>query len=213
MYLPKHFEENRLPVLHDLIDANPLGILVMQTSEGLNANHVPFELDRDGSEKGVLRAHIARANPFWNIHSPGSESLVIFQGADTYVTPSWYPTKQLTGKAVPTWAYAVTHAYGDVRFVHDADWLRGLVERLSNRHETGREQPWQVADAPADYIERLLGAIVGIEITIERMYGKWKLDQNKQASDRSGVAQALLREDDARKIEIGRLISSSGVDA
>ncbi|RPH84998.1 MAG: FMN-binding negative transcriptional regulator, partial [Candidatus Rokuibacteriota bacterium] len=137
MYLPRHFEETRAPILHELIRAHPLGVLVGLTSSGLVANHIPFEVDPDPAPFGTLRAHVARANPFWRECAPDVEALAVFRGPDAYVSPAWYPTKRDTGKVVPTWDYAVVHAHGPVRFIEDRAWLRQLVEQLTNRHEAG----------------------------------------------------------------------------
>lgn len=208
MYLPKHFEETRPEVLHAFIRANPLATLVAHTSEGLIANHIPMEFaPAADSAGGVLRGHIARANPLWSICSMGVDVLSIFQGPDAYITPSWYPTKQESGKAVPTWAYAVTHVYGKVRFIHDPNWLRSLVSRLSDKQEASRPEPWAVSDAPVEYIERLLGAIVGIEIVVTRMQGKWKVDQNKPERDRVGAAEGLRTSGDGKAEQLAGLIA------
>ncbi len=197
MYLPKHFEATDSETLASLIRAHPLGTLVAQTAAGLVANHVPFELDAAAHGHGVLRAHIARANPLWQSGAAGGEVLVVFQGPEAYITPSWYPTKQQTGKVVPTWAYAVAHCYGPITFVHDAVWLRGLVDRLTTQHEAARSEPWAVSDAPADYVQKILGAIVGLEIPISRALCKLKLGQNKTEADRAGVLQGLRERGDA----------------
>ena len=192
MYLPKHFEETRVDVLHGLIREYPLGALVMLTSRGLDANHIPFEIDPEPAPFGTLRGHVARANPVWREAS--AEALVIFQGPDTYISPSWYQTKAETGKVVPTWNYAVVHAHGTPRFIDDRAWLRGFVETLTNRHESRRAEPWLVTDAPADYVDTMVGAIIGLEIPIARLVGKWKVSQNRPAQDRVGVVDGLSRE-------------------
>jgi transcriptional regulator len=194
MYLPRHFDESRVDVLHGLIHAHPLGALVTLTAGGLDANHIPFEVDPEPAPFGTLRGHVARANPVWRDLTPDVEALVIFQGPDIYVSPAWYPTKQETGKVVPTWNYAVVHAHGRPRFIDDREWLRVFVTALTNRHESGRPDPWQVTDAPADYVESMLGAIVGLEIPITRLVGKWKMSQNRPAQDRGGVVDGLRRE-------------------
>jgi transcriptional regulator len=193
MYLPAAFAETRLEVLHDLIARHPFGTLVTLGTDGLDANHVPFELEpgADGSF-GTLRAHVARANPVWKTISRDVEALVIFQGRHAYISPTWYTeTKPASGKVVPTWNYCVVHAYGRVEIIDDPSWLRSQIERLVERHEAGQDLPWRISDAPADYIEKLLGAIVGIEIPITRLAGKWKLSQNRSAGDRAGVVAAL----------------------
>jgi transcriptional regulator len=206
MYVPAHFEEPRVEVLHALIRAHPLGALVVPTAAGLVANHVPFEIVPDPAPFGTLRAHIARANPLWRDASPDVEALVIFQGPDTYVSPAWYPTKAETAKVVPTWNYAVAHAHGPVRFIDDRAWLRAFVEGLTNHHEAGRPEPWKVADAPADFVDALLGAIVGLEISITRLVGKWKVSQNRPPNDREGVAEALQREGSDTAAAVARLV-------
>jgi len=194
VYLPKHFEETRLEILYALIHAHPLGALVTLGPDGIDANHIPFELDPQPAPFGTLRGHVARANPLWREPPRGVDALVIFQGPQAYVSPSWYPSKQESGKVVPTWNYVVVHAHGPLRIVDDRDWLRALVERLTRRHEAGRREPWDVTDAPPDFIETQLAAIVGIEIPIARLAGKWKASQNRLPRDRSGAAEGLARE-------------------
>jgi transcriptional regulator len=191
MYLPKHFEETRIEVLHALVRAHPLGALVTLGAGGLEANHLPFEIDPAPAPFGTLRGHVARANPVWRELSRGADALAIFQGPAIYVSPSWYPSKQADGKVVPTWNYAVVHAYGPLRAIDDAAWLRAFVERLTNRHESGRPGPWQVSDAPADYVDKMVTAIVGIELPVARLVGKWKASQNRPAADRAGVVAGL----------------------
>jgi transcriptional regulator len=193
MYLPKHFEETRVQVLRELIRAHPLGALVTLTPTGLDANHIPFEVDPDPAPFGTLRGHIARANPLWHDFAPDVEALAIFQGPSRYISPSWYPSKGETGKVVPTWNYAVVHAYGALRVIDDRAWLRAFVERLTHRHEAERRNPWKVADAPSDFIEKQLGAIIGLEIPITRLIAKWKVSQNRSIQDRNGVVEGLLQ--------------------
>jgi transcriptional regulator len=211
MYLPRHFEETRAPILHELIRAYPLGVLVGLTSSGLVANHIPFEVDPDPAPFGTLRAHVARANPFWRECAPDVEALAVFRGPDAYVSPAWYPTKRDTGKVVPTWNYAVVHAHGPVRFIEDRVWLRQLVEQLTNRHEAGRREPWRITDAPPDYIDRQLGAIVGIEIPITRLVGKWKVGQNRPPEDRAGVVEGLSQEGGDAAAAMARLVRGSPI--
>lgn len=197
MYLPKHFEETRVETLHALIRAHPLGALVTLAPGGLDANHLPFEVDPDPAPFGTLRGHVARANPVWREFTREVEALVLFQGPETYISPSWYPSKQETARVVPTWNYVVVHAHGPLRIVDDRAWLRAFVERLTNRHEAGRRDPWKVTDAPADYVDRQVEAIVGLEIPIARLAGKWKVSQNRPARDRDGVVEGLRRQGDA----------------
>jgi len=191
MYLPKHFEETRVATLHELIRAHPLGALVTFDAGRIEANHIPFEIDPDPAPFGTLHGHVARANPAWRGLSPAVDALVIFQGPEAYVSPSWYPSKQESGKVVPTWNYAVVHAYGPVRAVDDAVWLRAFVEKLTDRHEAGRAARWKVTDSPADYVDKMVTAIVGIELPIARLLGKWKVSQNRPAPDREGVVAGL----------------------
>ena len=191
MYVPAHFAETRVEVLHGLIRNHPFATFVTLGSGGLTANHLPFELHPEPAPFGTLRGHVARANPVWRDFSAELGALAVFQGPQSYITPSWYPAKEETGKVVPTWNYVVVHAAGPLRIVEDRAWLRGLVERLTNRHEAARAEPWSVADAPGDYIGQQLRAIVGIEIPIAKLVGKWKVSQNRSAADRAGVARGL----------------------
>ena len=209
MYLPKHFEETRVQVLHELIRAHPLGALVVLTAKGLDANHIPFEVDPDTAPFGTLRGHIARANTLWRDFSRDVEALVIFQGPGTYVSPSWYPTKRETAKVVPTWNYAVVHAHGALRFIDDRAWLRAFVDKLTNRHEAERRDRWKITDAPPDYIDKQLGAIIGLEIPITRLIGKWKVSQNRPPQDRDGVVEGLLQEGGHSAAAIAALVRES----
>jgi transcriptional regulator len=206
MYLPDHFNETRLDVLHDFVRRHPLASLITLGSEGLNANHIPIELDVEPAPYGTLRGHVARANPVWRDHSREIDGLVIFHGPQVYVSPTWYETKKLTGEVVPTYNYAVVHAYGRLQIVDDRAWLRALVTRLTERFESGRPTPWQVSDAPQPFIDKQLDAIVGIEIAIGKLVGKWKASQNRPAADCNGVAQALGAMDDADSLAMAQLI-------
>jgi len=190
MYCAAHFEESRPEVLRGLMRLHPLGTLVTMSPGGLRADHVPCILE-DGGPHGVLRAHVARANPLWRDTLADQDSLVVFQGPNTYITPSWYATKHETGKVVPTWNYMVVHAYGRLRVIDDAPWVHALVTRLTDRFESARDTPWKVSDAPADFVGQQLRAIVGIEIPIDRIEGKWKVSQNRVAADREGVTRGL----------------------
>jgi transcriptional regulator len=193
MYTPATFREERLDVLHGLIQAHPLGALVRHGAEGLCADHVPFEITAPTPEApfGILRAHVARANPLWRAAGGDDDCMVIFQGPHAYITPAWYAEKQRSGKEVPTFNYAVVHAHGPLRAIDDAAWLLGLLERLTARHEADQAAPWRVSDAPADYIDKLLKAIVGIEIPLTRLTGKWKLGQNRTQEDQATMAREL----------------------
>ena len=208
MYSPAHFVIEDADTLHALVRAHPLGALVRAVPDGLAADHLPFELDATISPYGRLRAHVARGNPVWREARDDRDVLVIFQGPARYVTPAWYPTKHDTGKVVPTWNYAVVHAYGKLTAIDDPEWLRALVTRLTDRHEASREEPWHVGDAPAEYIERQLRAIVGIEIAITRLVGKWKLSQNRTPADRAGVVAGLIAEGGATGAAMAGLMRS-----
>jgi transcriptional regulator len=196
MYLPSHFAESRPQVLRDFIASHPLGLLVTQNrSGGIEANSVPFFLDAtDDATPGVLRAHVARANPLWKEARDDVDALVVFQGPHGYVSPAWYPSKAEHGKVVPTWNYLMVQGRGRLRAIDDKAWLRAFVTRLTDHHEGGRSAPWAVSDAPADYVETMLRAIVGIEIELSSLTGKWKVSQNRPAADRAGVVAGLRRE-------------------
>src|SRR5688572_29742048 len=209
MYVPRPFAETRVEVLHALIRRYPLGALVVAAAEGLDASHLPFEIDPDPAPFGTLRCHLARANPLWQQIVADQPVLVMFQGEQGYVSPSWYAAKQEHGKVVPTWDYIAVHAYGPAKVVHDAVWLRRMVEDLTNRHEHGRAQPWRVSDAPAEYVEKLLGAIVGVEIPLTRLIGKWKLSQNRSVADRQGVVAGLERDGTPAQTDVAALIKKT----
>src|SRR5215203_308020 len=185
MYLPAHFAETDPAILGALIRAHPLGTWVVPVDGTLVVNHIPFLL-RPG---GLLVGHVARANDVWQ--RLGAESVVVFQGPEAYITPSWYASKREHGKVVPTWNYAVVHAHGTPRAIEDPDWLYALVTELTDSQESRRPAPWKVTDAPADYVRATLGAIVGIEIPVTRLVGKWKASQNRSEADRAGVAAGL----------------------
>jgi transcriptional regulator len=202
MYVPAHFAEQRLEVLSQLIRERPLGTLVTLSSSGLNANHLPFELAPEPAPWGTLRGHVARANPVWHDFIKEVDGLVIFHGPSTYVSPAWYPTKDSTGEVVPTYNYLAVHAYGPLHIIDDAAWLRALVGRLTDRFEAPRAQPWQVGDAPADFINKQVQAIVGIEIPVAKLLGKWKVSQNRPEIDRAGVVNELTRATDADSLAI-----------
>jgi transcriptional regulator len=217
MYLPAHFEENRPEVLHRLITEQPFGALITNGPNGLDANHVPFDAelisvegdaqpvsaggealrtstgdDSASRTRCVLRAHVARANPVWQEAATHPDALVIFQGPAAYISPSWYPSKHEAHRQVPTYNYMVVHAHGRIVVRDDESFVRALVARLTRKMEAGEAVPWKMGDAPADFITQMLGAIVGIEIEVTRLVGKWKLSQNKVAADRRGAADTLL---------------------
>jgi len=190
MYLPAHFDEKRPEVLQRLVHDEPLGLLVTHGSAGLQANSVPFLLDPGPGPHGTLRAHVARANPLWR-EGDGREALVVFQGPQAYISPGWYPSKAEHGKAVPTWNYVMVQARGTLRAIDDPQWLRAFVSRLTTKHEAAQARPWAVTDAPPDFVDATLRAIVGIEIELSALTGKWKVSQNRPAADRAGTAAGL----------------------
>jgi transcriptional regulator len=191
MYLPAHFEENRPDVLHRLIADHPLGTFVTHGPNGLDANHIPFEFDASKSTSGVLRAHVARANPVWQETASGAEVLAIFQGPSGYISPNWYPSKHEAHRQVPTYNYLVVHAHGRVTIRDDEAFVRGVVARLTRKMEAGEPVPWKMGDSAEDFIKTMLQAIVGIEIEVTRLVGKAKLSQNKAAADRLGAVREL----------------------
>ena len=204
MYLPKHFEQGDATALQSLMREHPLAALVSTGAAGLTADHIPLEYDPTAGTHGTLFGHVARANPLWQ-QAHGTPVLAVFQGPQIYVTPSWYPSKAITHKVVPTWNYAVVHAHGVLEAVDDAPWLHALVTRLTHHHESRRALPWAVADAPADYVQQMLGAIVGIRIPLAQLVGKWKVSQNRSEADRLGVAQGLELDHPAA-VEMTRLV-------
>jgi transcriptional regulator len=191
MYLPEQFAEQRVEELQRIIRDFPLGTIVTHTGQGLDANHIPFELDAERGAYGTLQGHIARANPLWTEVPNGADVLVIFRGNDGYISPSWYPSKQETHRHVPTWNYEVVHAHGKLRIVDDEKFVRGVLARLTRRHEAAEPRPWKMGDAPADYLDQMLKMIVGIEVEISRVQGKRKLGQNRDARDLEGAVRAL----------------------
>lgn len=191
MYLPPAFAEDRLEVKHGLIHAYPLGTLIVQTEEGPTADLLPFLLYPDEGGNGVLRAHVARANPVWKALAEGAPVLAVFQGPEAYITPNWYEVKRSAGKAVPTWNYAMVQVRGTARAVEDAAWLRRLLNDLTDAHERKMPQPWAVSDAPPEYIDTMMRAIVGIELPIASIKGKWKVSQNREVADRANIAAGL----------------------
>jgi transcriptional regulator len=213
MYQPPLFRETRTDILHALIRAHPLGLMISSAPDGPVADPVPFLLDADVGPHGRLNAHVARANPHWRriADNPALPVLVVFQSVDTYITPSWYETKRQTGKVVPTWNYAMVQVRGTARVIEDATWLAGQIRALTARHEGGRAEPWAVSDAPDAYIASQIKGIVGIEIDIAAIDGKWKVSQNRPVADRAGVAAGLEAEQDNEKAqEMAGLVRTYG---
>jgi transcriptional regulator len=200
MYRPAHFQENDPATLNAFMDAHPLAVLVAAAPSGLVANHIPLLRMPDPGEGMRLRGHVARGNDFWKTTPADSSVLAIFGGPDRYISPAWYPTKAETGEVVPTWNYLVVHAHGRITFTQDAAWLRTLVEALTNRHEGVRKMPWKVSDAPSAYVDRMLRAIVGFEIVVERLEGKFKASQNRTEGERAGAMAGLAADGDPEEL-------------
>jgi transcriptional regulator len=206
MYQPSHFREDRLEVMHDLMRAHPLATLVSFDGDGVSANHLPLVLHSDVSERGTLRGHVAKANPFWKNFDASVEALAVFQGPHHYISPGWYPSKKEHGRVVPTWNYAVVHAYGPMSVFDDAEWLLAHLQELTSQQEADRDHPWVVTDAPADYLAGMLKGIVGFEIPITRIEGKWKFSQNRSEKDREGVVRGLNVEGSPSSVQVSDLI-------
>ena len=191
MYIPKFNEENRLDVMHALIETQPLATLVTVSNSGLIATHLPMVLARSEGPHGTLRGHLSRANSQWRNLNPSIEALAIFSGAHHYISPSWYPEKAEDGKVVPTWNYAVVHAYGPLKIIEDPAWLLSHLNTLVTQHESSFPTPWKTSDAPSDYIASQIKGIVGLELPITRIEGKWKVSQNKSERTLHAVEQGL----------------------
>lgn len=192
MYIPNHFEEPSIDVMRTLIRDFPLATLVTLSANGLNANHIPMHwVEASGSPYGSLRGHIARANPLWSDFEQQTEVLAVFQTENAYISPSWYASKPQTGKVVPTWNYAAVHAYGRLQFIEDPVWIRSQLAAMTQELEAGLPEPWSVEDAPAEFTERLITQIIGIEISVTRLQGKWKVSQNQPSENRDSVIEAL----------------------
>jgi transcriptional regulator len=192
MYVPPHFDEPNVEVLYDLIERNALGTLFTHGKIGLDANHVPFELDRKKGPLGVLQCHVARNNPVWQDVMTGDEVLVVFRASDAYISPNWYPSKHVAHRQVPSWNYMVAHVHGRITVRDDEHFVRVNVARLTRRHEASLPQPWKMSDAPKDYMDTMVKAIVGLEIEITRIVGKSKLSQNKDVRDIQSAGDALV---------------------
>jgi transcriptional regulator len=201
MYLPEHFREDSAWILHSFIERHPLGTLIVSVDGRPEASHLPMLLDPGRGAGGMLAGHIARANPLWRVVGDGTEVLVVFSGADAYVSPSAYPGKAVDGRVVPTWNYAVVHARGRIRFFDDAARLRALVGALTDHHEAARPEPWAVSDAPDAYVGAMLKGIVGVEVEIASLTGRYKSSQNRAPADRAGVRSALEAGRDAQALD------------
>ncbi len=206
MYIPGHFAGPGVEIVHDLMRARPLATLVTLSPIGLNANHIPLHLSPEPGPFGTLRGHVARANKVWQEVNNDSESLAIFQGPEAYISPSWYPTKAETGKVVPTWNYVVAHAYGTLRVIEDPVWIRAHLEQLTAHNEASFPESWKLDDAPADFTEKLIRAVVGVEMVITRLDAKWKTSQNQPARNQAGVVNGLRERGDSDAVDMADLI-------
>jgi len=191
MYIPAHFAETRPEELHRIIREHPLGMLVTHGKAGLDADHIPFEVDAGAGTHGVLLAHVARANPLWQCCPTGTPAMVVFRGAQAYISPNWYPSKHETHRQVPTWNYEVVHAYGTITVHDDERFVRRVVAQLTRRHEATEPKPWKMGESQPEYIDNMLRHIVGIEIAITSLEGKVKLSQNREVRDRLNAADTL----------------------
>jgi transcriptional regulator len=191
MYVPPHFAVTEPAALHRIIETHPLGMLVRGEGAGLDADHIPFAFDPAAGPMGTLKAHVARANPLWQRCPSGTPVMVVFRGAEAFVSPSWYPSKHEAHRQVPTWNYEVVHVHGTLTVHDDERYVRGLVARLTRAHEAAEPKPWKMSDAPPDFVDQLLTQIVGIEVAVRSMVGKSKLSQNKAHRDRVGAAGVL----------------------
>ena len=212
MYIPCHNEETRIPVMHELIRAYPLAALITFGTDGLFASHIPMVLhlneSTDAPEAGTLRGHVSRANVQWSTFEPAVEALAIFSGPEHYITPNWYPGKLEHGKEVPTWNYAVVHAKGPLRVIHDPSWLLTHLEALTDQSEADSTLPWRVSDAPADFIQTMMKGIVGFELPIRALEGKWKVSQNRTVEDKLGVLDGLGHRNTFESLSMRALVES-----
>lgn len=209
MYIPRANQEERIPVMQELIEDQPFASLITMGASGLFASHIPMVLERDGASPGhlgCLKGHLSRANQHWREFTPTIQALAIFSGPHHYITPSWYEEKQETGRDVPTWNYVVVHAYGYLKVIEDGDWMMAHLERLTTIHEAASPVPWKLGDAPAGYIASMVKGIVGIELVIERLEGKWKVSQNRSERDRIGVAAGLAELNTAESLAMKALV-------
>lgn len=207
MYLPKHYEETRLDELQQLMREHPLATIITPGSDGINANHIPMHLDAAAGQFGTLRGHVARANPMWRDLTPGVGTLVIFHGPNTYISPQWNPAKQQHGKVVPTWNYAVVHCHGILRILDTPQAARRNVDELTASHEAAFAKPWTLDEAPPDYTEKMLAAIVGIELEISKISGKWKTSQNHPPAAQHGVVQGLRAQGGDEALHMADLVA------
>lgn len=206
IYLPPHFEQTDAEAIRETIAAFPLATLVTMSEDGIVANHIPMQLAPGDGDRGVLRGHVARNNAICQATDVSQEALAIFQTPDAYISPNWYPSKQETHEVVPTWNYATVHAYGQIRFIDDEKWLRGVIGKLTKAMEADQPRPWTMGQAPRPYTSALLEQIVGVEIAMTRIYAKWKVSQNRSEADARGAATGLRTRGGANQVWMAEAI-------
>jgi transcriptional regulator len=209
MYIPRANEEKRVPVMHALMVSEPLATLVTLRSSGLFASHIPMVLEDEGSEFGLLKGHISRGNEQWRELDPSVDAMAIFAGHQHYISANWYPEVRTHGREVPTWNYVVVHAYGPLKVIQDEHWLLKHVGSLTDIHEASSPTPWKVSDAPADFIQSMVKGIVGLELPIRRLEGKWKVSQNRTASERQGVIAGLTQRNTPESLAMKALVEEA----
>ncbi|WP_086929513.1 FMN-binding negative transcriptional regulator [Agarilytica rhodophyticola] len=212
MHIPKKFRQQDMDLLKGVIREYPFATLITHSEHGLNANHIPMLLSETSGGKDALHGHIARANPLWQEVPDQAEALVVFNGPHCYISPNHYPTKHETGKAVPTWNYIAVHVKGVISFVKEREWIHSMIDSLSREHERSEKQPWSVSDAPLDYIQKMLPAVVGIEISITSISGQWKLSQNQPEQNQTGVIKGLSAKESEQFQSMARLIQKYTVN-
>ena len=203
MHIPKIFEQKNIDELTKMIVSYPFATLVTTSLEGIRADHIPLYIEELTNKKIVLKGHIGKGNPLWKDVSKGSETLAIFHGPDSYISPNYYPSKKENPEVVPTWNYVAVHVKGNISFTHSSEWKLNMLNVLTNQHEKKQSEPWAVSDAPSDYTEKMLGGIVGIELEVKSICGQWKVSQNKQEKDTLGVINGLSG---SENIEMAQLV-------
>ncbi len=209
MYVPTHFEVTDVEVIHSLIRDYPLATLITFTNDQLNANHIPLHLSISSGPYGILQGHVARSNPLLGDIVNPVESLAIFNGPNAYISPSWYATKKESGKVVPTWNYVAVHAYGNLSIIDDPEWIRVQLEKLTDQNEAHLPEPWAVNDAPKEFTDKLLESIVGIEMKVTKLLGKWKVSQNQPLQNQEGVIKGLNACDRLGSLEMAKLVKEA----
>lgn len=208
MFIPRMFKQDNIENLLQLMEQYPFATLISHSETGIDATHLPMFVVQK-ADKYYLKAHIAKANPLWKSVKNGSDVLITFHGPNCYISPNHYPTKKQTGKAVPTWNYVVVQVKGTMSFIHDSEWIFNAIETLTNIHESGQSQPWSISDAPDEYIQKMIPAIVGIEIEVTSIIGQWKLSQNQPQVNQDGVIEALSQSTDSNITKIAAMISKN----